>query len=298
MNSIHIGELAAMGTALLWTLSALAWTSSGKYMGALPVSFIRLLVTCVYLSIFGLFHLPALPLNVDAETWLLLISSGFFGFFIADICLFKAFLLIGPRISLLLQTLSPPLAQIMARIFIGDRLAVKDWIGMAVTLGGVVWVLLERPETTEDHQRHLHAGRGILLGLISAFAGAVGALLAKIGIGNYDASAVTYIRVLGGLIGYVGLATILRRWPQILQAARHGRGMSILMFGSFVGPFLGVILFMISLRHCHVGVVTTIISTMPVLILPFLIVFYHERVSLRAWAGAVVAVLGVAVLVW
>src|SRR3972149_3194347 len=159
MDTIHIGELAALGTAVLWTLSALAWTSSGKSIGALPVSFIRMLVACVYLSIYGqIFRGMALPLDADAETWLLLASSGLFGFFIADICLFKAFLLIGPRLSLLLQTLSPPLAQIMARIFIGDKLLIKDWIGMAITLGGVVWVLLEQPETTEDHERQYHLG--------------------------------------------------------------------------------------------------------------------------------------------
>ncbi len=89
----------------------------------------------------------------------------------------------------------------------------------------------------------------------------------------------------------------MRRWPVVLQAVRLGRAMSILMFGTFVGPFLGVILFMVSLRYCAVGVVTTIVNTMPVLILPFLIVIYHEKVSLRAWAGAVIAVLGVALLV-
>jgi drug/metabolite transporter (DMT)-like permease len=72
--------------------------------------------------------------------------------------------------------------------------------------------------------------------------------------------------------------------------------MAILTFGSFVGPFLGVILCMVSLRYCHAGVVSTIINTMPVLILPFLIVMYHEKVSLRALGGAVLSVLGVAML--
>ncbi len=73
--------------------------------------------------------------------------------------------------------------------------------------------------------------------------------------------------------------------------------MGILTFGAFVGPFLGVILCMVSLRYCHAGVVSTITNTMPVLILPFLIVIYHEKVSLRAAGGAVLSVLGVAMLV-
>ena len=39
MTNQHIGEWAALATAMLWTLSALAWTSAGKHIGALAVSF-------------------------------------------------------------------------------------------------------------------------------------------------------------------------------------------------------------------------------------------------------------------
>jgi drug/metabolite transporter (DMT)-like permease len=63
-----------------------------------------------------------------------------------------------------------------------------------------------------------------------------------------------------------------------------------------VGPFAGVILFMVALRHCHAGVVSTIVATMPVLILPFSILLYRERVSLRAVGGALISVAGVAML--
>ncbi|HEY4759815.1 MAG TPA: DMT family transporter, partial [Thermoguttaceae bacterium] len=244
MDTTHLGELAAICTALLWTLSALSWTSAAKHMGALAVSFIRLLVVCVYLLIYGqIFRGMALPLDADAQTWLLLASSGFFGFFIADFCLFKAFLLIGPRLSLLLQTLQPPLAQIMAWLFLGDKLGLKNCMGMGITLTGVIWVLLERSETPQEHHLRHHIGRGILLALVSAFAGAIGALLAKTGIGNYDAVAATFIRVLGAIVGYVLIVTFMRRWPAVRRAAQHGRSMRIVMFASFVGPFLGVIFF-------------------------------------------------------
>jgi drug/metabolite transporter (DMT)-like permease len=299
MDILQLGELAAIGTAFLWTLSALAWTSAGKDMGALAMSFIRLIVTAAYLSIYGLLFRrgAVLPLDADGNTWLLLTTSGFFGFFIADVCLFKSFLLIGPRLSLLLQSLSPPLSAIIARVFMSDKLLPKDWLGMAITLAGVVWVVLERPETPEEHRRRRHIARGIFFALIAAVSGAVGLVFSKKGIGQYDAAAATYIRVIGAMAGYAVLLTLVWRWPVVFRAARHTKAMGILMFGSFVGPFLGVILCMISLRYCHAGVVSTIINTMPVIILPFLIVIYHEKVSIRAFGGALLSVLGVAVLV-
>ena len=74
--------------------------------------------------------------------------------------------------------------------------------------------------------------------------------------------------------------------------------MAIVVAGSFVGPFLGVILCMVALRTCPTGIVTTIVSTMPVLVLPFSVYLYQERVSPRAIAGAIVSVLGVGLMCW
>jgi drug/metabolite transporter (DMT)-like permease len=53
---------------------------------------------------------------------------------------------------------------------------------------------------------------------------------------------------------------------------------------------------MFALRRAPAGVVATIISTMPVLILPLSIFVFHEKVSLRAVGGAILAVAGVALL--
>jgi len=295
---IQIGELAAMGTALLWTLSAMAWTSAGRYVGALSISFIRLVVTCGFLltygrSVRGLW----LPSDADAETWVLLGLSGFVGFFVADACLFKALLMIGPRLTLLIQALSAPATALISWSCLDDRLAPIQWLAMVVTLSGVTWVILERRggERHSDDSRQLR--QGILLALVAMVGQSIGFVLSKQGIGQYDAVAATFIRVLGALIGYVILISIARRWPAILATVRHRRVMGILLYGSFIGPFLGVILCMIAIRHCHAGVVTTILSTMPVLVLPLVILFHKEKVSLRAAAGALLTVAGVAMLV-
>ncbi len=157
MDITQLGKLAAIGTAFLWTLSALAWTSAGKDMGALAMSYIRLIVACFFLSIYlRMSRGVVLPVDADGNIWLLLGTSGLFGFFIADVCLFKAFLLIGPRLALLLQLLAPPVSAIIAWSFMGDKLTLKDWLGMGITISGVIWVILEQPETPEEHRRRRH----------------------------------------------------------------------------------------------------------------------------------------------
>jgi drug/metabolite transporter (DMT)-like permease len=294
----QLGELAAMGTALLWTLSTLAWTSAGRHIGALSVSFIRLGITCLFLMVYGLL-VRGLPLPSDAtpRIWLLLGTAGFFGFFQADLCLFKSYLLIGPRLSLLIQSLVPPLTVLISWFCWGDNLGLPHWLAMGVTLAGVVWVVLEEPERAAQPPGNHRMGWGILLAVLAAVGQAVGSVLSKEGIGDYDAGAGTFIRVIGALFGYVLLVTVFRRWSTVASATRHLRVMGLLTMGAFVGPFLGVVLFLVALRRCHAGIVTTIIATMPVLILPFVVWIYHEKVSWRAAGGALVAVAGVALLV-
>ena len=295
----YTGELAAMATAVLWTLSVLAWTSAGKHIGAVAVSFIRLLIAIVFLAVYGqLVRGLALPTDADPFTWLILGLSGFFGFFLADICLFKAFLLIGPRLTLLVQSLVPPMAAILSYMWLGDDLTPRHWLAMLVTVVGVGWVVLEQPDADAQPRPPRQLTWGIVLAIIAAAGQAMGLVLSKQGIGQYDAVAATLIRVLGSLVGYVVLVTLWRRWPAMLAAARNARAMAIVTFGALVGPFVGVVMSLIALRHCHAGVVATIISTMPVLILPFVILLYHEKVSLRALGGAILSILGVALLVF
>lgn len=295
----YIGEAAALATAVLWTLSSLAWTSAGRFVGAVQVSFIRLMITVIFLVVYGqLVRGLPLPTDAPADVWLILGLSGFVGFFVTDLCLFKAYLLIGPRLSLLILSLSPPVASLLSAAVLGDWLSAKDWAAMAVTLVGVAWVVFERPDTS----RRLHYVQpqqyrfGIVLAVLASLGHAAALVLSKRGIGTYDPFAATFIRIIGSLVGYMPLMTILGRWPGTIRALRHGRSMLILTFGAFVGPFLGVAMYMIAVRHAQAGIVATIIATMPVLILPFVILLYREKVSVRAAAGALLSVIGVALL--
>jgi drug/metabolite transporter (DMT)-like permease len=292
-----VGEWAALGTAFLWTLSALAWTSAGRRVGTLSVCFIRLVITCGYLLAYGrLVRGLWLPSDASSHAWQLLSWSGFVGFFLADLCLLKALLVLGPRLTLLFQTFSPPFAALISKCFVQEGLTPRQWLAMAVTLAGVVWVVLERADGPHAGSRREAAG-GMLLAVLAAFGQAVGLVLSRRGIGQYDAAAATFIRILPALAGFVVLLTFVRAWPAVVVAIRDRRAMLILAVGSLVGPFLGVILSMIAVRYCQAGVAATILSTMPVLVLPLVVLVYGERVSLRAAAGAAVSVVGVALLV-
>jgi len=293
----HRGELAALATAACWTVSALAFTEAARRMGSLPLNVIRLAMALGLFVVFGgLVRGAALPLDASAHNWLWLGLSGLVGFTLGDLCLFRAFVLIGPRLTLLTLSLVPVLAAAASWGALGERLSLLSVAGMALVVGGVAWVILERKPLAAGAAGRVSAA-GILLALGAAAGQAVGLVLSKIGMSDgYDAFAATQIRTMAGLAGFVAALFIDRAWPRLVAAARSRPGMAYAALGACFGPFLGVTFSLVAVKYTYVGIAATIIALVPVLVIPVVIVVYRERVSLRAVLGAILALGGVALL--
>ncbi len=292
----HAGELAALGTALCWTVTSMSFEAAGKRIGSLPVNLIRLVMAAALLSLYGAVIRGApLPTDATAHAWLWLSLSGLVGFTFGDLCLFRAFVVLGARLSVLLMSLTPLCAALLGLVFLGERLSLLDMVGMAVTLGGVAWVVLERPADALPEARRTFVW-GVVLGALGALGQAGGLVLSKHGMGEYDAFAATQIRVFAGLAGFAALFFALGLWPKVFVALRQGRAMAFTGVGAFAGPFLGVSLSLIAVRHTDVGVAATLMSLMPVIILAPAVLILRERITWRAGIGAGVAVVGSAVL--
>jgi len=138
MGCTYIGETAALATAFLWMLSSLCWTSAGERIGSLAVNVIRLLVALpMVMGYLWLTEGMAAPFSASANTWFYLSLSGIIGFFVCDLLLFKAFLLIGPRLGMLILSLAPPMTALIGRYFLQEHLTLLNWLGMALTIAGV-----------------------------------------------------------------------------------------------------------------------------------------------------------------
>lgn len=292
----RLGELAALATAACWTITMLAFESAGRRVGSLSVNLIRLLMAFVFLTAVGALT-RGLPFPSDASpsAWAWLTLSGLVGFAFGDLCLFRAFVVIGARLSSLLMSLVPPIAAIVGWLVLGERLGPRELAGMAMTVSGVAWVIRERTPDASGACGRPPLG-GVLLGLGGALGQAVGLVLSKLGMGSYDAFAANQIRILAGIAGFLVIFTATSRWPRFVAALAHPPAMTRTFVGAVFGPFLGVTLSLIAVRNTETGVAATIMALVPILILPAAVWIRKERISARAVAGAVLAVAGTAVL--
>jgi drug/metabolite transporter (DMT)-like permease len=292
-----LGESAALATAFCWALTALAFESAGRRVGSLPVNLIRLLIG--WLCLVGLVWFRRgipFPTDASAETWMWLGISGLVGFAFGDLCLFRAFVVVGSRIGVLLMALVPPLTAVLGWAVLDETLSAQEWLGMAMTIGGVTWVVRERVPDPVEGSRHPSTW-GILLGIGGALGQAVGLVLSKLGMGDYDAFAANQIRVTAGIVGFAVIFTASGLWGRFTDALRHPVAMQRTVFGGVFGPFLGVSLSLVAVQHTMTGVAATIMSITPVIILPLSFWLRREHVTLRAALGALLAVAGTAVLV-
>lgn len=329
----HLGELAALVTATCWAGSSLVFTRAGRRIGALALNLVRLGFALVFSAILGLVArgLP-LPTDATAEHWAWLSASGLVGFVFGDLCMFRALLLLGPRLTLLLMATAPPIAALLGWLLLGESLSLIAALGMALTVAGIAWVLAARPlrpgpaapagAPAGQHPAPLAGQRprtapvdprlttspaghvpkdmsfraGVWLGLGGALGQAGGLVLSKRGMAGYDPFAATQVRILAGLAGFAVIYTVIGFWPSFRAALRDRSALALAAGGALLGPFLGVSLSLVAVQRTETGVAASIMATTPLLVIPLSAWIDRDPIRLRDLAGTVLAIAGVALL--
>src|SRR5271169_645667 len=155
---LYIGEFYSLLTACLWSGSSIAFTAAARRIGSVQVNISRLIMTAGYLIVLVL--LCRLDLTLSTMQIIYLSISGFIGFTLGDTFLFKAFKLIGARISMLIMSLAPAVAAFLAYIILGENLSLWGVVGIIVTLTGIAIVILGMSGDRTNGSVVHHVARG------------------------------------------------------------------------------------------------------------------------------------------
>jgi len=290
----HLGEFAALLTAFFWTVTSLSFESASHKIGSVAVNILRLLIGFAFLSVFTLIRRGlVLPFDASAENWIWLSLSGLVGFVFGDLFLFKSYTMIGSRFSMLIMTLVPPITAFFSFVILGERLTLFHYLGMTLTFSGIAMAIFSRSGKGEKLSLKL-APKGILFAIGGAVGQALGLVLSKFGMKNYDPFAATQIRIIAGIFGYVVLVTVLGRWTSVQHAIHNKSGMILTSVGAFFGPFLGVSFSLIAIKYTEAGIASTIMALVPVFIIMPAVVLFKQKVTIPEILGAIVSVAGVA----
>jgi len=301
----YTGEISALLTAFLWSLSALAWSHAGKRVGSSAVTAIRVILAAVMMAAIHLAMFGSLYPHGGAtqkELWLLVVS-GVLGVGIGDMLLFNSLKLVGPRIGMLLASATPGLTAVLAWVLPpNENLGTVAFLGIAMTMFGVGWVALEEPGPKSWEVPKGELRRGMTMGGLAVIFFSFSFLLARTGMGSGRANACdpmsgAFIRVVSGTVFTWCALPFIGRFRKTVHAFKDYHSMRIITMGTIVGPVIGIYLMMVAMYKADAGVATALINTGPLFMLPLVFMSHGEKPSWRSFIGTAIAVAGVALLV-
>lgn len=283
----HIGEIASLLTAICWTLSAIYFEKAGRRIGSLSVNIIRIFLGVIFLGITTYFTRGMFfPMDATAYNWFWLGISGIVGFFLGDLFLFKSYTIIGSRTSQLVMSLAPMITAIIGWFFLQEILSFQSILGIVVSVTGIMIAVAGKKLKLNVPLR------GFLYALGGAMGQAVGLILSKKGMGDYDAVAATQIRAIVGFAAFAILVTIMKRWKRVLFTIRDKKGMKATTIGAIFGPFIGVTLSLYAVQHTSTGIASALMALTPIFIIVPSAIMFKEKITAPQVIGAVISIIG------
>ncbi|MFD2262149.1 EamA family transporter [Lacibacterium aquatile] len=292
ISQIPVGELAALGAAACWTIGPLLGTKVVKEIGS--VRFNRVRSGIFFLMTFAVALLAGDLASITPSAALWLGLSGVIGVTFGDLFLFASYKAVGPRLGSLLYMMSAPFTVALAWLFLNEYLSGQALLGGLLTLSGIGLALARKEQEAKGFEMEPGAlTKGILFGLIAAFAQAAGTLLSKPALAmGVEPLAAAPIRTGAAMLamaivtlptaGFRAYYVSPRLIPLIVTQA---------MFGC-----TGIILLLVAIANTSAGIAAILAALPPIIMLPILRFGFGARLSTIAWAATFVAFAGVVLI--
>jgi len=256
---------AALAGAFCWTLATLLWRRIPATLTANQLNLCKtLLAFLVQLPFLAVVQWPP----GQGRALLLLALSGVVGIAWGDSLFFGALRRLGTRRSLTLTAGGPAVTALAGLVTLGERPHPPQWLGIGLIGLAVALVARQTPDPDGQGSPSL-PWTGLALALAAMACGSAGALLARSALRSGEVPTLLAATVRLGAASLVlapglgQLAGVLRqrRWPPLPWPS--------MALATLLGTNLGILLQQIALAGLPGGLAVALLSTSPVMALPF-----------------------------
>lgn len=305
MNNIPIGELAAVIASFTWTIGSILFATISRRMGAFRVNAFRMVVAGLFvITAHLIFYGQPLPTATPSQ-WFYMSLSSLIGLVIGDFSYFLALSYIGARRGVLLISMAPVFTIISGYLILGEILSVGNYFGIMITMSGVWLVISEKEGQTGEEPLSLRQKTlGVIFGIIAAVGQGVGLVVSKLGMVGVteeggkplETLPATMIRLIFAIL-FLWVWVVARKHTGSMKPfIKDKKLLMLVIVATFIGSFLGLWLSMVAVTYTKVGIASTLLSLMPVIVIPVLYLTVKQKTSMRSIIGASVTVVGVAIL--
>ena len=287
----------ALLAALSWSIASLISTDVSRKLGGIGFNRIRLLIVSLMLISYTFIDNSWQTISLNYLNTIII--SGIIGVFIGDTLLFSALQKIGPRRNNILFSLAAPFTVILNIIVLKNLMQIIEIIGCLMVFIGVVIAISYGENKKNIHRWEIIEGSikiGIILGVFAALCQAIGLIMMK-PILDSGADPIASAAIRTSISAFLLSFTFF--YKSNLRNLKNIITLDIIfktIISGFLGMALGMSLLLISLKNADAGIVATLSSTSPIMVL-FLIWLITKKIpTIGAWIGTVIAIFGTGVI--
>ena len=293
-----IGEFAALGAAISWTVSALLYRKALSETKPISANIIRLTLTSVVLLVFlvavgMLGALTSLPANVAVLAG----ASGIIGLGFGDTLYMVSLKMIGVARAVPVTCTYPLFSLVWVALFAGQPVTWSVALGAVIILAGVWLLSLEEERGTLGSRRSVLV-KGLTVALITALLWSVSIAMMDLAVEKTpnlsDAFAINTLRVLTIAVSFAVAAPFLDKSRSFLRMRK--RTVATLVGGGIVALGLGWFLLTYSFIDTSAARAVPISSATPLFSTLAGTLLLREKVNAKNVMGSIIIVAGIFII--
>lgn len=287
MINFGLGDFYALLTAFCWSVAVILFDISSKKMGSLHMSLIKNLIGVVGFILTILFLSIPLP-NFSFTQIIFLIVSGLIGVGVADLMFLSSLKKLGSGFSAIISTIYSPLIFIFSYLMFQESISLKNYIGGVLVIFGIIISSFELPKTKNKKE----IIKGVSLGIFAQIFTAFSVLLVKPIMLENSIIYIALYRFMSGLVLTTIFLKYVNKENNLFKHIIIGLKNKFIIFGSFMGTYLSVILWLAGFKYTLAGraAVYNQLSTILIILLAYFLL--KEPISKKKWIGIIFSIFG------
>ena len=304
-----MGELLALVALVLFALNTVLTKVASRRVPIATGFLVAVFANTVVGAALAAAHLAwtAEPSGFHGRSFLLFLLGGVFTTFLGRWFFFESVARYGPARASIFQTSIPVFTVVIAWLWIDERLAAAQLLGIATTVAGlflVVWMpagarvaAAASPVGAATPPAGWLFRSSAALGVAAGLAYAIGNVMRGAALRDWNEPVIGgFLGALSGLVLQVAASRRpLELWGEVVQADRFG---VLLFVGNGVMMILAQILTIAAMQYVPVSVSVLITSCVPVFVIPmsYWLLKNEERITATTIGGTALAVLGITLI--
>ncbi len=278
----YLGESLALLCAIAWAVAVILFKKSGETVHPIGLNLfknllaIALLTPSIYLLGESVFH------SAPASHYVLLFLSGALGIGVADTLFLKSLNSLGAGLSAIVVCMYSPFIIALSFLYLGEALTLSQFVGVSLILLAVLAATGKQNSSGVERKGLL---TGILWGILSQAANAVGVVAVKPVLEISPLFWVTEIRLVGGVLAILMILAFHPSRVRIVRSVVSARSWGYTVSGSFFGAYLAMLLWLAGMKFTQASVASALNQTSTIFIFVLAALFLKEKVTILRAVG-------------